>query len=438
MNTLLHQQRRALLYQQLDCDSVVIIVGNTQKTRSKNIKYHFRADNDVFYFSGFAEPDAIVVLRPGHEQPFALFNRSKDEAAEINFGQRAGQQGAITTFNADVAFDILTVEQQLPQLFEDRTKIYYLDKQELYQHRICNWLAQQRQSTAFDRIKLYRQLLPLAPIVHNMRVLKSADEIAKIKQAVKASTQAHRAVMTKLKPGINEAQIEAVFLREIAEHGCKEVCYPSIVAGGNNACCLHYEDNNCELATGDLLLIDAGAEYQYYCSDITRTLPVNGKFSIAQAQLYQLVLLAIDSAIAELKPGGCWSQIYTTCMQVLAQGLIDLGILTGSFDDVWQSESYKQFTIHKTGHYLGMDVHDVGSYHDSQGHWRTLQANMVFTIEPGIYIPKHCLTVDEKWRGIGIRIEDDILITATGYENLSAAIPRTINEIEGLMSANTE
>ncbi|KGJ98689.1 aminopeptidase P N-terminal domain-containing protein [Thalassotalea sp. ND16A] len=434
----LYKQRRELLNQQLDRNSVVIIVGNTQKTRSKNIKYHFRADNDLFYFSGFAEPDAIAVLRPGHEHPFVLFNRGKDEAAEINFGQRAGQQGAIQQFHADLAFDVLSVEQNLPQLLEHRTKVYYLDEQGLYQHRIFDWINQQRQTTPFDKIKYHRQLLPFAPIVHNMRVLKSPEEIAKIKLAVKASTHAHRAVMRQLKPGLNEGQLEATFLREIANHGSKEVCYPSIVAGGNNACCLHYEDNNCSLADGDLLLIDAGGEYQHYCSDITRTMPINGKFSVEQTQLYQLVLNAIDEAIAQLKPGLCWSQIYTTCMQVLAQGLIDLGILTGSFDEVWQSESYKQFTIHKTGHFLGLDVHDVGSYHDNQGQWLKLQENMVFTIEPGIYIPQHCLTVEEKWRGIGLRVEDDILITKTGYENLSAAVPRTISEIESLMSSAEE
>jgi Xaa-Pro aminopeptidase len=232
---------------------------------------------------------------------------------------------------------------------------------------------------------------------------------------------------------MNELQLEAVFDREIANFGCREVCYPSIVASGNNACCLHYEENNSPLNNGDLLLIDAGAEYQSYCSDITRTWPINGTFTTEQTALYQLVLSAIDNAIALVKPGLSWPDIHQMCIETMAKGLLDLGILTGTFEQVMKDESYKAFTIHKTGHWLGMDVHDVGSYHDEQGHWITLSPNMIFTIEPGIYIPKHCESVDKKWRGIGIRIEDDILVTSTGCENLSKEVPRTIEAIERQM-----
>jgi len=430
------QQRRAWLEQQLDSDSVVILVGNTAKTRSKNIKYHFRADNDLYYMTGFTEPDAVAVLRPGHPQAFVLFVRPNDAAAETSFGTRAGLPGAKTLFNADQSYAIDDLERELPELLMGRSKVYYHDEQGIYSDRIIDWLNQQRRSTGFDIIKEYRQLLPLAPILHNKRVFKSKEEIILIRRAVKASSVAHKKVMASIKPGMNERQLSAIFDREIAEYDCFEVCYPSIVASGNNACCLHYEDNNCTVRDGQMLLIDAGAEYRFYCSDITRSYPVNGRFSKEQARLYQLVLDALDAAIAKVEPGLSWDVIYQTCMQVMAKGLIELGLLSGSLEQVMADESYREFTVHKTGHWLGMDVHDVGAYHDKDGNWLSLQPNMVFTIEPGIYIPEHCQTVDEKWRGIGIRIEDDILVTASGHENLSRAIPRSVKEIESFMAAS--
>ncbi len=423
-------ERRAWLAEQLDENSVVIVIGNVAKTRSKNIKYHFRADNDLYYLTGFAEPNTLAVIRPHHTEPFVLFSRPNDAAAETSFGARAGIDGAKNYFGADQAFDINDIEQHITGLLGDRTKVYYLDEQDIYSDRILSWINHQKRSTGFDIYKQHRQLLPLAPIIHNNRVIKSDEEVALIKKAVAASVSAHKKVMQVATVGMNEFHIEATFNREIAEFGCRDVSYPSIVACGNNACCLHYEDNNCELEDGKLLLIDAGAEYNFYCSDITRTWPINGKFSVEQAQLYQVVLSAIDSAIALVKPGLSWNLIHQTCIEQMAKGLLELGILSGSFEQVITDETHKQFTVHKTGHWLGMDVHDVGSYHQNDNAWKILQANMVFTIEPGIYIPEDCTLVDEKWRGLGIRIEDDILVTQTGAENLSVAVPRTIEEIE--------
>jgi len=427
-------QRRIRLCQKLDEHSIVIIVGNCAKTRSKNINYHFRPDNDLYYLSGFTEQDAVMVLRPNHQQNFVMFTRPNDEKAETNFGARAGLEGVKNEFSVDQAFAIDEIDQKLPALLLGRNKVYFLDEQEIYSARIFDWLNFQRKNSAFDTVKQYRQLLPLAPILHNDRVIKSAEEIHLIKHAVKASVSAHIKVMQSCEIGMNEYQLSAIFDREIAEFGCRDVAYPSIVASGNNACCLHYEENNSPLKDGDLLLIDAGAENQLYCSDITRTWPINGKFSEAQAQLYQVVLSAIDAAIRQIEPGLSWQCIYQTCTEYLAKGLLDLGILSGSFEQVMEDESYRQFTVHKTGHWLGLDVHDVGRYHDKNGVWVTLAANMVFTIEPGIYIPENCQGVVEKWRGIGIRIEDDILVTHTGCENLSREIPRTIKDIELLMS----
>jgi len=429
-----YQQRRNWLLNQLDRDSIVIIAGNCAKTRSKNINYHFRPDNDLYFLTGFVEPNAVAVFRPDHQAPFVLFTRINNASAEVSFGERAGIDGAKQRYGADEAFNIESINQVMPDLFENREKIYFLDEQGFYQQDCLNWLSHQRTHSGFDAKKLFRQLLPIQPLLHNKRVIKEDSEIALIRHAIKASISGHKAMMKSCQAGMNELHLSATFNREIADFGCREVAYPSIVASGNNGCCLHYEENNSELIDGELVLIDAGAEYQQYCADITRTWPINGKFSTEQKKIYQLVLAAIDEAIAKVEPGLTWCDIYQTCMQVLAQGLIDLGILSGSFEQVMNDESYREFTVHKTGHWLGMDVHDVGAYHDQSGEWKTLQANMVFTIEPGIYINKNNMNVDEKWRGIAIRIEDDILVTQTGHENLSAEIPRTIAEVESFMA----
>ena len=428
-----YQQRRQLLIETMDEDSVVIIVGNNAKARSKNINYHFRPDNDLYYLTGFTEPNAVAVIRPKHQVEFVLFVRANNAAAETNFGARAGLSGAKFAFRADEAMNINDITLEMPILLAQRSKVYLLDEQEYYAGEMNKWLHQQRRTSGFDIPKIYRQQLPLQPYLHNVRVIKSADELALMRHAVAASIQGHKAMMKACQPDMNELQLQAIFDREIADFGCREVAYPTIVASGNNGCCLHYEENNCPLIEGELVLIDAGAEYQQYCSDITRTWPINGKFSGPQQQIYCLVLAAIDAAIAKVKPGLSWHEIHLTCMEVMAQGLIDLGIIKGSFDDVMKSESYRQFTVHKTGHWLGMDVHDVGSYHDDNGNWRLLEENMVFTIEPGLYFSEDCQDVEPQWRGIAIRVEDDILVTASGHENLSASIPRTVNEIETYM-----
>ena len=431
----LFQQRRQWLSQQLDNDSVAIIVGNIAKTRSKNINYHFRTDNDLFYLTGFEEPNAVAVLRPGHEQPFVMFTRPNDSAAETNFGKRAGLAGVKANYQADLSFDINEIQAQMPSLFESRSKVYYLDEQGIYQDDIFTWINHQRRNTPFDAKKHFRSLMPLQPILHNARTVKSSEEVLQIRQAVKATISGHKAMMRQTKPGMNELQLSAIFDREIAEFGCRDVGYPTIVAGGNNGCCLHYEDNNCQLIDGQMVLVDAGAEYQNYSADVTRTWPINGRFSQEQALLYNLVLKSLDAAIACVKPGASWSVMYETAMRVIAEGLIELGILTGSIDQVMADESYRRFTVHKTGHWLGMDVHDVGAYHDNKGQWITLMENMIFTIEPGIYIPEGCEGVDKKWHGIAIRIEDDILVTREGCENLSEEIPRTIADIEELINS---
>jgi len=432
-NADIYKQRRQWLMSQLDDNAVVVLVGNKEVTRNKNINFRFRQDHDFYYFSGFDQPDAVLVIRPRHEKPFTMFVQPKDEFQEVWFAQRAGVSGAIEQYGADQAFSVEDIDTKLPQLFEERTDIYWSDELGRFNDRVFDWLKRQRMGAKFDEVKRFRHLKSVLPITQNIRRVKDNHEVSLIRNAAKASVEGHKTLMRLARPGITEQEMAAAFYKRISELGCNDVGYPTILASGHNACCLHYDVNSSTLADNELVLVDAGGEYNYYTADITRTYPVNGRFTSQQKELYQLVLNATDAAIEGLKPGVSWNSIYPTAMRVLTQGLIDLGILNMSFDQAWQTEAYKSFTLHKTGHFMGLDVHDVGSYRESNGDWIELEKNMVFTVEPGLYFPNNCLQVNEKWRGMGVRVEDDILITDFGHENLSIDAPRTVTEIEQIM-----
>ncbi|MCL1080172.1 M24 family metallopeptidase [Parashewanella spongiae] len=430
------QKRRTELLDKLPEFSLVILVGYQQKVRSKNIKYSFRQDNDFYYLTGFDEPDAIALIsRDESNDNFTLFCRPKNPHQETNFGERAGIEGAVKIHGATNALPIDSFPSEFEKYLEGIKRIYLSDELNIISSSLIPIVNRQRQTCGFDVIKQYRSIESLAPIIHATRLIKSELEINTVKAAVAASIDGHKEVMKRCAPNVNEAELSAQFYQSIGAHGCKEVAYPNIVASGNNAMCLHYEANNSVLKNGQMLLIDAGAEYKKYASDITRSYPINGRFSAEQKQIYSIVLSALDSAISKVEPNTSWNILYETCMEVMARGLIELGLLTGTFEEVMASHAYKRFTVHKTGHWLGMDVHDVGPYHDEQDNWIKLRPNMVFTIEPGIYIPESADDIPEAYRGIGIRIEDDILVTTTGHENLSAAIPRTIEDIENIMQS---
>ncbi len=429
-----YKNRRDDLLNQIEPDSAVILVGNTEKVRNKNITYNFRQDNDFYYLTGFAEPDAVAILRPNSEQPFVLFNQAKDEAAEVSFGSRCGQEMAAELYGSDAAYDIAELEDRLPELLGLRQHIYLSDELGRFESRIFYWLNQQRRSVKFDETKIWRTLHSALPFIHEKRIIKDDAEITRIRQAVKASVDGHKTVMKLAKAGVNEQQLAGAFFGKVSEYGCQDVGYPTILASGNNACCLHYTENNDDLEDGQILLIDAGGDYQYYTADITRSFPVNGTFNEPQKAIYNIVLDALDNAIAQVKPGNPWNELYQAAMATLSQGLIDLGILNCSFDEAMSKELYKPYSVHKTGHWLGLDVHDVGRYQDSD-QWKVFQPNMVFTIEPGLYFSAHDKTVAPEYRGMGIRIEDDILVTANGHENLSAGAPRTVADIEQWMSS---
>lgn len=427
------KSRRDWLLSQLPEHSVAVLVGNTEKVRNKNITYPFRQDHDFYYMTGYAEPDAVAVLRPNHSQPFVLFNLARDPAAETNFGARTGQDGAKQQYQADVAYDIAELEQHLPGLLAPYQNVFWSDELGRFNHRVFDWLKQQRVQAKFDELKSFKNLMSVLPIMHQRRIVKEDSEIELLRQAINASVAGHKTVMQSCKPGINEQALTGAFFGKVSEFGCQDVGYPTIMASGNNACCLHYTENNDATEDGQIVLIDAGGDYQYYTADISRSFPVNGKFNQAQKNIYNLVLSALDNAIAKVKPGTAWNVMHLTAMETLCQGLIDLGIIKASFEQAMEQELYKKYSVHKTGHWLGLDVHDVGPYHHN-GEWITLQPNMVFTIEPGLYFPANCDSVAEEYRGMGIRIEDDILVTASGHENLSEAAPRTITEIEAVMA----
>lgn len=429
-----YKKRRDILLSEIEADSAVILIGNTEKVRNKNITYNFRQDNDFYYLTGFAEPDAVAVLRPDSEQPFVLFNLPKDEAAEINFGHRCGQKMAGERYGSDAAYDIAELEERLPELLEQRQHIYLSDELGRFEDRIFSWINKQRRSAKFDETKIFRSLHSILPYIHERRITKDEAELARIRHAVNASVDGHKTVMKKARAGVNEQQLAGAFFGKVSEYGCQDVGYPTILASGNNACCLHYTENNDELQDGQILLIDAGGDYQYYTADITRSFPVSGTFNTTQKAVYEVVLAALDNAIALVKPGTPWNHLYETAMATLAKGLIDLGILQCSIEEAIEKELYKPYSIHKTGHWMGLDVHDVGRY-KNDGEWKTLQPNMVFTIEPGLYFPSHDHSVAPEFRGMGIRIEDDILVTAEGHENLSAGAPRTVEEIETWMAS---
>lgn len=429
------QHHRARLCQQLDTNSAVIVVGSPQRTRSKNQPYRFTQNKDFLYLTGFHEPDAVALIRPGHAQPYVLFCRPKDPAQETSFGARVGPEGAVATLGADLAFSIDEIDQRLPELLETRQRVLLGDEENRFTQRVWGWLNQQRGSVRFDERRHFRSMEPLAGLLHEMRIIKTDAEIAAIRHAVDAACDAHRAVMANTAPGVNERQLSMAFNATLAHWDCDTDPYPNIVAGGPRAMCLHYDENDKVLESGQMLLIDAGGEFRGYASDITRTYPVSGTFSEPQGQLYELVLAALDAAIAEVTPGAPWGRIYDTACRVMTQGLLDLGILKGDLETLLTEEAHKRYTVHKTGHYMGLDVHDVGQYRQADGAWRTLEPGMVLTIEPGIYFPDNAEEVDARWRGIAVRIEDDILVTHTGAENLSAAAPRTVAELEALVGS---
>jgi Xaa-Pro aminopeptidase len=402
-------------------------------SRNRDVDYPYRSDSNFHYLSGFDEPDSVIVIVPGRPHgEYLLFCRERKLEKEIWNGYRAGQEGAIKNFDADDSYPISDLDDILPGLLEEREKVFYtMGNIASFDQRIVGFLNHLRQATRQGKHSP-TEIIELDHCLNELRLFKSSDEIKAMRKAGEISAKAHIRAMRFTQPGHWEYQVEAEIIHEFMRNNCRSSAYPSIVGGGENGCILHYIENNHKLKNNDLLLIDAGAEYDFYAGDITRTFPVNGKFTPSQKALYTIVLNAQKAAIAAVRPGNHWNQPHEAAVRVLTAGLIDLGLLEGELEELIENHSYREFYMHRTGHWLGMDVHDVGDYKVG-GEWRLLEPGMVLTVEPGIYI-RDLDHIPRKWHFTGIRIEDDVLVTKTGNEVLSALAPKEIDEIETLMA----
>ena len=413
---------------------VVIIPTSAEVARNAASTYPYRFDSNFYYLSGFAEPEAVLVLVIGEDKlENLLFCREKDEEREIWDGYRYGPDAAAEAFGFDAAHPVAELDAKLADILKNQPRVYFPFGQDAgWDRRLAGWLdAVRAQSRA--GVRAPAEIVDIRGTLHEMRLFKDAHEIALLHHAGRINSAAHVRAMRAIKPGLVEYEIEAEFLHEFCRHGSRFPAYGSIVASGPNACVLHYVENNRRMQDGDLLLIDAGCELDGYASDITRTLPVSGRFSAAQKEIYEITLAAHQAAFDLARPGVAWNEVHDAATRVLAQGMIDLGLLQGSLDAVLESGSYRQFYMHRTSHWLGLDVHDVGEYKVGD-EWRKLEPGMVFTIEPGFYI-RPAANVPKHFENIGVRIEDDVLITEEGHECLTALCPRTVAAIEAEMAS---
>ena len=433
-----YARRRKALMAQMEPNSIAILPAAPVYIRNRDVEHIYRQDSDFQYLTGFPEPEAVLALIPGREHgEYVLFCRERDPERELWDGLRAGQDGAIAQFGADDAFPINDIDDILPGLIEGRERVYYaIGCNQEFDHRLMEWINVIR-SKARQGAQPPNEFVALDHLLHDMRLYKSAAEVKVMKEAAEISAAAHVRAMQTARPGLSEYHLEAELEYIFRKNGSKMPAYGSIVAAGRNACILHYRENDAPLKDGDLILIDAGCEIDCYASDITRTFPVNGTFSPEQKAIYELVLKAQEAAFAAIGPDKHWNEAHEATVRVIAEGLLELGLLAGTLDEVIETESYKAYYMHRAGHWLGMDVHDVGDYKVG-GEWRVLEPGMALTVEPGIYIPADDERVAKKWRGIGVRIEDDVVVTKTGCEILTGGVPKTVAEIEALMAAARE
>lgn len=427
--------RRQALMARVGRDAAVIIPAAVHHRRNRDTEYRYRQDSDFYYLTGFAEPEALLVLLPGRaEGEFVLFCRDRDRAMEIWNGYRAGPEGAVSDFGASQAFVIADVAAQMPILLAGRKQVYApMATETTFDAELAGWINAVR-AQARAGVEAPQSLHAIDQALHPLRLIKSAAEIAIMQAAADLSAEGHRRAMAVTKAGRYEYELEAELLHSFTRHGCIAPAYGSIVGGGANACILHYTENNADLRDGDLVLIDAGGELDYYAADITRTFPVSGRFSVEQKALYEVVLAAQLAAIDAVQVGNSWQLPHETAVRVLCEGLLELGLLKGELSAVIEAGDYRRFYMHRTGHWLGMDVHDVGDYR-VDGEWRAFAPGMVLTVEPGLYIAPDDDTVEARWRGIGIRIEDDVVVTESGPHVLTAKAPKTIAEIESLVGS---
>ncbi|WP_312841947.1 Xaa-Pro aminopeptidase [Stutzerimonas nitrititolerans] len=433
-----YARRRQSLMARMEPNSIAILPAAPMYIRNRDVEHVYRQDSDFQYLSGFPEPEAVIALIPGREHgEYVLFCRERDPERELWDGLRAGQDGAIAHYGADDAFPIGDIDDILPGLIEGRERVYYaIGTNETFDHQLMEWIKMIR-SKARQGAQPPSEFVALDHLLHDMRLYKSANEVKVMRHAAEISARAHVNAMRASRAGLHEYHLEAELDYEFRKGGAKMPAYGSIVAAGKNACILHYRENDAALEDGDLVLIDAGCEIDCYASDITRTFPVNGKFSPEQKAIYELVLAANEEAFKHIAPGKHWNEAHEATVRVITAGLVELGLLEGDVEELIAAEAHKAFYMHRAGHWLGLDVHDVGDYKIG-GEWRVLEPGMAMTVEPGIYIAADNQDVARKWRGIGVRIEDDVVVTKTGCEILTSGVPKAVAEIEALMAGARE
>ena len=425
-------RRRRQLMRSMGRDSIAIVPAAPVRLRNSDVEYAYRQDSDFHYLTGFDEPESVAILIPGRAQAeYVLFVRDRDPTRETWDGRRAGTAGATCEYDADDAFPIGDIDEILPGMLENREKVYYaMGTHPDFDQRVVGWVNGLRAQAKHGR-HAPQEFVALDHVLHDMRLFKSRAELAMLREAARIGAAAHVRAMQATGPGRNEYEIAAEIAHEFRRHNADHSYLPIV---GENACILHYRENDAPLREGDLLLIDAGCEYQKYASDITRTFPVNGRFTPAQRSVYDIVLEANLAAIAKVRPGNHWNEPHDAAVRVITQGLVRLGLLKGRVPTLEKAQAYRRYFMHRTGHWLGMDVHDVGDYKIGD-EWRVLEPGMVLTIAPGIYIPANARGVPKRLRGIGIRIEDDVVVTKSGCEVLSGGVPKRAEEIEALMEA---
>jgi len=429
------RRRRIALMNLMGEDSIAVVPAAGTKIRNRDSEYLFRQDSDFHYLTGFNEPDGVLVLAPGrtHGEEI-LFCREREARSELYDGERLGPDRAAQIIGVDDAFPVADLDDILPGMLEGRERIYFgLGDHPEFENRLLGWVSTIRARES-DGAQPPGELFALKHLLHEQRLIKSAAEIRMMRQAAEITCEGHLRAMRACAPGMTETQLEAELIYEFMRRGAKTPAYSSIVGGGANACVLHYVENTGTLKKNDLVLIDAGCEYELYAADVTRTFPVSGTFSPAQKALYDIVLAANQAAIEASDAGALFMDPHQVALEIMIEGLLDLKLLEGDLEEVLETEAYRIFCPHGSSHWLGLDVHDVGDQR-VDGEWRPLEPGMVLTIEPGIYVPDNEQTahVPARFRGMGIRVEDDVLITAAGPEVLSARAPKTVTDIEAVM-----
>lgn len=427
------KQRQKKLLQAIEKNAIVILFATKEPNHHRKTVNPFRQDSDFYYLTGFEESEAIAVfIHDRNSEKYILFCQKKDPAEEVWTGKRIGQAKAVQMYGADEAFSLAETNHKLAELISGHKQLY------------CNLSDHEDRDRILEVIKKLKgkersgvnapmELIDIGKISHEMRMRKDKTEIATLRQACKISAAAHARAMKVCKPDMMEYELEAEIMHEFIRHGGRMPAFEPIIAGGENACTLHYTQNNMKLKSGDLVLIDAGVEYKHYAGDISRTFPVNGKFNTEQRAIYQAVLDTQLAVIKAIKPGVKWFDLHSLSERLITEKLIKLGLLRGKLEDLLEKKAFKPFYMHFIGHWLGIDVHDVGSYKIRDNLWREVEPGMVFTVEPGIYISPNIPGINKKWAGIGVRIEDNVLVTKTGCEVLTSDAPKTIDEIESLM-----